>query len=240
MDKEKLPTTDITETVQNEQTQNHLTERQKEILRSNNLPEVFNQLTDRQKRSIVDIEEMLQAVEAKYGKTFIYVNYNAEQYQESGVLTAYPEDGIRDLDMFSVYREDNGQIGDDYLNVASRQCYIDLVKEYVADVAGEQNIWVYADVFQNTLSEYPVKAADIPGNVAAESWIFVDGGAVSEADFQALTKSVSKWMQENNIQGTANLVLLKADTLRLLTRFNYTDYLLSQYYIVRETCSVNG
>lgn len=60
-----------------------LTPRQTEILQQEGLPADINKLTQRQKKSIIDIEEMLQYAERKYGIQLVYVDYTAEKELES-------------------------------------------------------------------------------------------------------------------------------------------------------------
>ena len=52
-----------------------LTERQKDILKSQNLPQQWDELDMSVQESIEAIEEMLQYLEHKYGKTFVYAGY---------------------------------------------------------------------------------------------------------------------------------------------------------------------
>ena len=82
-----------------------LTERQTEILSAMSLPTEYEALTWTQKKAIVAIEEMLQAVELKYGREFAYAGYTAKGILEPEQLWAYPVDGNRETETFVVTRK---------------------------------------------------------------------------------------------------------------------------------------
>lgn len=88
----------------------HLTERQKEILIENNLPDKWMKLNTSQRQSIVAIEEMLEYLENKYNKKFCYAGYKPknELYLDEEALLAYAEGDNPDTDKFSVKRTEAG------------------------------------------------------------------------------------------------------------------------------------
>lgn len=242
MDKELSPSipSDVTATEQTnkEQANKELTERQKAVLAQQGLPQNYEELSSRQKMSIDDIEEMLQAVETKYGIKFSYVDYTAEYELESGVLSACPEGGRPKLDTFTVQRGQDGGFTDTYMCVAARDPFTAYLEEYLAGVTDSGNFRVYGKVLSTSLSAPPVARKDLPGNVRADSWIFVDGAKVTEAEFNSLTENVTQWLQGENLPGSAYFVLLKEGTLILLTEYNFTDYLSGEYMLAREFCNI--
>ena len=52
-----------------------LTDRQKEILREQGLPEIYEELTAAQRDMILSIEQLLEKVEDKYGKEMVFESY---------------------------------------------------------------------------------------------------------------------------------------------------------------------
>ncbi len=215
-----------------------LTERQQAILLDQGLPTVYDKLTERQKLSITDIEEMLQAVETKYGTDFVYVNYTAEKELESGILTAYPAAGNQKRDMFTVERSTDGSFVDTYMCIAARDVFEEYLMEYVGELIGTENARVYSEIIDTSLTELPVKSVSLSGNTCADSWIFVDGSKISGDDFVQFTNKVVEWLEEKNIPGSVYVLLLEEDTLVLLTKYNYTDYLTGNHILSRQFCNI--
>ena len=215
-----------------------LTERQKKILAEQGLSQDYSQLTSRQKMSITDIEQMLQAVESKYGKGFVYVDYNAEKELESGVLTAYPENGNKQLDAFTVMRDSADGFVDTYMSVVSRQPFEAYLTAQAVEAAGTDRIKTYSKVLETSLTPENLAPENFSGNLTADSWIFVDGAAMTEEAFAAFTETVTQWMQQEGLYGSVYFILLKEDHLMLLTKYNYTDYLTGDWVIGRQFCNV--
>lgn len=215
-----------------------LTERQKKILAEQGLPQDYSQLTARQKMTITDIEQMLQAVESKYGKSFVYITYNAEKELESGVLTAYPENGNKQLDAFTVVRDSADGYVDTYMSVVSRQPFEAYLTAQAVEAAGTDRIKVYSKVLETSLTQENLAPENFAGNLSADSWIFVDGAVVTEEAFAAFSETVTQWLQQEGLYGSVYFVLLKEDHLMLLTKYNYTDYLTGDWVIDRQFCNI--
>lgn len=215
-----------------------LTERQKKILADEGLPQEYSELTTRQQKSITDIEQMLQAVESKYGKTFLYINYTAEKELESGELTAYPENGNAAIDAFTVKREADNSFSDTYMCVLARPAFEEYLSAYAAETAGTDRIRVYSKVLETSLSQDSAMPEDFANKLTADSWIFVDGASVTEEAFASFTTNVTQWLQEQGLYGSAYFILLKEDHLMLLTKYNYTDYLTGDWVVARQFCNV--
>ena len=69
--------------------------------------------------------------------------------------------------------------------------------------------------------------------------VFIDGADLSEQDFREFETDFKEYLTGHQLYGTAQLILLKADQLVYLTKYNYTDYLSEEYYTLRETLYVN-
>lgn len=87
-----------------------LNERQCEILWSMDLPADWDELGYKQRESIVAIEEMLEYLEAKYNKTFIYAGYRYPDalFNDEEALLAYAEGDDPDTQCFTVTRTEDG------------------------------------------------------------------------------------------------------------------------------------
>ena len=87
-----------------------LNERQISILKNANLPTEWKDLNSAGRIGITAIEEMLQYLDKKYGKTFCYNGYVPENkvFLDNGCLYAYAEGDDPDIDTFTVERDGKG------------------------------------------------------------------------------------------------------------------------------------
>ncbi|MGO4988532.1 hypothetical protein ACTQ46_09795 [Gallicola sp. Sow4_E12] len=100
-----------------------LTERQISILEQENLPVDYEKLSVSQKKSIMEIEELLLYLEDKYDVSFSYVAYYTATVLEPEDLSARPENGDKG-DIVTVIRKysDEGDvsISDNYPSIAAK------------------------------------------------------------------------------------------------------------------------
>lgn len=87
-----------------------LNARQRDILKSKDLPTSWIKLQYNQKKAIVAIEEMLQYVEKKYNKKFCYNGYTAAMplFGDDECLYTYAEGDDPQTSTFSVERTEDG------------------------------------------------------------------------------------------------------------------------------------
>lgn len=209
-----------------------LTERQIRILEQEGLPTDYEQLDSRQQRAICAIEEMMAAVEEKYGVAFGYISYSDGGGREAEMLTLYPQNGDRDTDVFTVTREEEDGAyvcRDGYAALMAKPAFAAFVQSH-AQQLGENSVKVYSVVFHVEEGMGAVTEENVAHHVDGDSWIFVDGGSVAREAFEAYAAAFRDWRGENGITGAAQLILLKEDTLQYLTEFNYSDYLSAEYY----------
>ena len=95
-----------------------LSERQREILKKENLPQEYDKLTQTQKRAICRMEKMLCYLDEKYpGVEFRYLEYSAG-YFDTEWLSVYPRGGSSSRDIVTVRPADyneNGTFTDNYI-----------------------------------------------------------------------------------------------------------------------------
>lgn len=87
-----------------------LTDRQKEILKSKDLPQQWDELDKSIQDSIDAIEEMLQYLEKKYDKTFMYAGYKSNNpiFSDEESLVAYAVGDDPETQKCLVNRTDDG------------------------------------------------------------------------------------------------------------------------------------
>ena len=80
-----------------------LSERQREILKKENLPQEYDKLTQTQKRAICRMEKMLCYLDEKYpGVEFRYLEYSAG-YFDTEWLSVYPRGGSSSRDLSLIH-----------------------------------------------------------------------------------------------------------------------------------------
>ena len=214
-----------------------LNERQKAILAEVGLPMEYEALTRTRKKAIVAIEEMLQAVEQKYGRAFTYAGYAAKWILEPERLWAYPVGGHRPTETFVVTRKTiDGEVvyQDTHLLVAAKEKFSQYVKMELTAMTGLAEIKVYAQLTKLTTQSIPENYEEFDGHTSAKLWIFFDGASCSAERLQEMIRDFEGWMQEHRIYGRCQYILLHENVLPSLTRYNYTNYLAKQDYLARE------
>ncbi len=111
-----------------------LTDRQMDILISEDLPTDWNELTGQQQESIMAIEEMLQYLEEKYDKEFVYKGYRADNliYNDEESLLVYAKGDNPDTDCFTVERTEDG-FEDDYETVLAQDGYHEKIENSIRE-----------------------------------------------------------------------------------------------------------
>lgn len=199
-----------------------LTERQKSILESEGLPTEIEKLTYRQEKAIMGIEELLTYLEDKYDREFIFVDYSLPSTVSCETLRARVPEGDS-KDNFDVRRID-GQIEDDYMNVAIRDDYAQYVQDLLVAGLGNDRIKVFAYIRVTTLMEIPSDKADYKGTVSSGNEIFIYLPDSGEEQMDACYEAIKKILEDEYVRGDSEVVFLREDTVNEITKYNYRDY----------------
>lgn len=204
-----------------------LNERQKMILAESDLPIEYEELGYTQQKSIIAIEEMLQAVEAKYGMEFRYVGYILPGPLNEEKLVACAMDGYDSIDSFSVTREmvDGEYVyTDEYMCVAVRDAFSSYIETAIKTELEMQHVKVFSSIANTSLEYVPEDYSEMEGTVWGQVTVFLDGGVYSEEQMSEFTLTLKDWMKEHEMECILRVVLLKENILPELNLFNYTDY----------------
>lgn len=219
-----------------------LNEWQKEFLEEQGLPTEYSELNVTQRLSVDAIYEMIMYLEDKYGIGFEYNGYVRPQILEKEHLLAYPEGGDKETDTFTVTREDDGTLTDDYPNVAVRPYYEQLLTDYIEDYFDSRDIRVFSKITKvkfNDVSD--VSEEKIKGNVASSNKIFIDSSVCKDKEVDIFLSELSKWLNDNQLLGTNWIYLLNNKTsLSQITETNYKDYFDKTYVSVSTGCSIQS
>lgn len=206
-----------------------LNERQKMILAESDLPIEYEELGYTQQKSIIAIEEMLQAVEAKYGMEFRYVGYILPGPLNEEKLVVCAMDGYDSIDSFSVTREmvDGEYVyTDEYMCVAVRDAFSSYIETAIKTELEMQHVKVFSSIANTSLEYVPEDYSETRGKVWGMLCVFLDGGIYSEDQMSEFSVAFKEWTRKNEIGCTVRIVLLEKGILSELTRFNYTDYFM--------------
>ena len=219
-----------------------LAERQVAILSSVSLPTEYDALTWTQKKAIIAIEEMLQAVERKYGREFVYAGYSAKSILEPERLWAFPVDGNQETETFVVTRKKvDGKVvyEDTYLLIAAKELFSRYIETELKAMTGLEEIKVYSRLTKLTTESVPESYEAFDGHTSAELWVFFDGASCSVDQQRRIIRDFECWKQEHRVYGMVQYILLHENVLPSLTQYNYTNYLAKQDYKAREFSYAN-
>lgn len=215
-----------------------LNQRQKGILTEQGLSTEYMELSASQQKAIVSIEAMLVYVEKKYNTSFSYAGYSAQSSLEKEHMRAFPTSGEKEADSFTITKTDNGY-EDDYINIAVNAMYVAYVCDGIKTILPDTAIKVFAEITKTSLAEVPTVDTELQGKVESSLWIFIDGATFSGQDLNEFKAIFNDYLIEHQLYGMIQLVLLKDGKIVYPTKYNYTDYLSEEQYIVREMLYVN-
>lgn len=223
-----------------EEKNEELNEWQKEFLKEQGLPTEYSELNLTQQLSVEAIYEMIMYLEDKYGIGFEYNGYVRPQILESEHMYAYPEGGDKEIDTFTVTREDDGTLTDDYPNIAVRPYYEQMVTDYVKEYFGSDKVKIFSTVTETSLEKLDNISEDVmKGNVYGNNTIFIDNSiCTTKEELNKFANDYSMWLKEYEISSDSQIMLLYNPDITEVNRTNYTDYFGKDHIEVRLICYV--
>lgn len=210
-----------------------LNQRQKDILREQGLSTEYTNLSISQQKAIVSIEKMLCYADKKYRKSFSYAGYVAQNPLETEHMYAFPTEGDKEMECFTITKTEDGY-EDNYLNVAANTMFISYVSEGIKDILPGTKMKIFTEITKTTLTEVPTKDTDFSGKIESCLWIFMDGEMMEQQELVFFKEELHEYLAEHELYGMVQLILLHEGEIPYLTKYNYTDYLSDERYIVRE------
>ena len=221
-----------------------LNERQKEILEELRWSTDVEELDYFEKKAIIEIDNMLTAMEEKYNRSFSFIDYNGEGLGMGGLwedecMIAYPSDGAQSIDSFEVRKvegENGTEYEDDYMLVAIRDDYAKYVEELIISNLHTENVKVFADIYTTKLADIPDNKEDYEGNVS--SWKAVFLYVPDSSEISKYLELIQQILEEKRLRHECEVIFLKENILNEIKWYNYEDYLSSDFYIERRTIEV--
>lgn len=138
-----------------------LTTRQKDILKSKNLPQQWDELDMSIQESIQAIEEMLQFLEKKYGKTFVYAGYKKANntFNDEESLLAYAVGDDPETQKCIVNRTKDG-LEDTYGWVLASPVFNKKMQDKVSDLLSDNNYKLFTKLL-GVSNDGTVKASTV-------------------------------------------------------------------------------
>ena len=216
-----------------------LNEWQKEFLAEQELPTEYSELNLTQQLSVDAIYEMIMYLEDKYEIGFEYNGYVRPQILEKEYLLAYPEGGDKETDTFTVTREDDGTLTDDYPNVAVRPYYEQMLTDYIKNYFGSDKIRVFSIVTKTSIEDLTNISEDsMRNNVYCVNCIFIENSICTLDKFKTFINEYAEWSKEHGYTSTNRIMLFFNGNISELTHSNFTDYYGKEHLIARYMCYV--
>lgn len=214
-----------------------LNDTQKSILQEMGLSTNYEDLSFNQKDDIVAIDKMLTYIEKKYDVQFTYEGFEEESTASKQKLYVYPSSGVKGVDTVTVEETSDGYT-DDYLNVAATDLMLMYSEDQLKQIITDSEIRAFPTVTSNSLPAVPKDISDLDGKVVVDLFVYVDGNTSDNEKLKKIEEQVKEWAGQHSFSGTGEMVLLKENLLSKLNMNNYTDYLMPDSYITRETINL--
>lgn len=218
-----------------------LTERQQELLAQLELPKELEELSAKQKKAVVRIDEMLTYLEEKHDLEFRYSGYTAGELFGEEKLTAFPVGGNPLTDTVTVKTDNWGDFTDDFAWVRSKGLYNAEVKKLfesnlkencakVLTISGEASV---ANVRDLTLEQ-------MSGCFQADTIVFIRGNFTKE-QLEAATEAFGSWASSHGLWGHTQVLQLDAkQAWSTISEKNYKEFIVGNGAGIRVSCSVKA
>lgn len=209
-----------------ESTQQHyieLNERQKEILRSEGLPESVKDLGLNQLNAIIEIENVLQYMEEKYGKTFCYSSF-IEQGLLNGEEAHVYEEGTPKERLITVkteYNEGNRHYVDDYKEVQAADLYNQVMAQHCKDAWGIDPV-ILTDIYR---LQGEVTAETVIKNSTANVRIYFSDPNANQVQLDKMANELKDWLvnEQNKAPGDYRIFAMSPEAIKEFKALNVVN-----------------
>ena len=211
-----------------------LTDRQKEILKAAGLSTEYEELTDVQKESIVDIERALEYLEKTYGKEFVYTAYQLPDLLDGGrTVKCYEADDPdeRPITVTIGYNNESKQytFTDDYDMVLASRLHEQALYDYFCRETEATPSAVVSTVFE---INGDVAADTVIRNTGAFTNVLFSASATDEKKLRELANDYARWVTEDQTGGWGDtaFMIVSDEAAGELSGLNYEDVLHAYGY----------
>ncbi len=216
-----------------------LTERQKEILRENGLPEDYAALSDLQKSGITAIEHMLTHLEDTYHEEFVYNGYVPPGGVDPEYLTAYRKADPQEK-LITVYRSYDGSqfiYRDDYQEVVLADAYEAELADFFAQYLPRDNFWL-----ETSIDHISDREAPLVQRAGGNTLGFIKGTNDDWEEMKKIGQAYGEWLVAQNSDYPAGVLLYvqAEEDFRDTDAFNYSDRIHGGRYLYLIDVSVSS
>ena len=211
-----------TESVEQKEEKVVLNDRQKQILKEEGLPQDYEELQIKQQIAILNIENMLEYIEEKYNKEFVYSTYYSDAlYMESPYMEVYAaDDEEKRLITIEVagHTEDKKVIyKDDYREIMATEEYQEAIAQLIKDCGVDTEVRVYSLIDDLSDGE-----GDILPRVQSSNYVCMVNPFSSKEEAAAMAKKVLLELEKRNAKGIAIYYYIQTEDQ--YNRSNYGTY----------------
>ena len=202
----------------NKKTLTELTEQQKEILEQEGLPTDIEELSASQKRCIMKIDEMMNYMEETYGEEFVFDGFNEaeilDRWEKIYVYRAVDTDKTSSITVKRKWENGEWVYEDEYLFAYATSYWEELIRGYLKETLKENQFIVecYAG-YENDATVENIKKDFKKYSFCNSAYVYIDGGTVSEEEYEKLVKKLKKFGQEQKF-GYFSMDLLKKGVIQ--------------------------
>lgn len=208
-----------------------LNKRQKEILRSEGLPEDVKDLDLNQINAIVNIEKALQYLEKKYNKSFYYASYIEDGILNGQSLDCYEEGTPKEriITVKEVYDNEKISYEDNYKEVQAADIYNKVMSKHFKEVWNiDTKIITEIYELRKDINEFTaIKDASGFTN------IFFTDKTADQKKLNDMANELKDWLvnKQNKSPGTYRIYCIKPEAYKELTQYNLDD-IMNKYQFI--------
>ena len=215
-----------------------LNERQQEICMKEGMKTEYSLLSDEQKEAIIKIDLLLNYLEEKYDKEFIYENFLLDASTNSLIARAKDDSYRRDISASMDWIEDKYVYSDTYeVEVVFSDKYKECVEEYISEQLPDAEF--FTDVSVDSVDDDELAREDIYKHATSVSVSIVMANCFSSEDENIdFLKKTGSWMMDgnNSIVSFVELRTMNEDDYSLANYFNYLDRDIKDKQICKYEC----
>ena len=197
-----------------------LNDRQIEICTERGIPTEIDNMTEKQKKNIFRIEELLVYLEEKYDTEFFFLEYFEKSVDNDEQLLAYTDDtSIFDYTTLTIV--DFDEFKDDYIFQSYKNTIRIDLWEYFTNIF-KSKIFISSG-FSDAEHGNDSNIEELKNNTRVSFVVFVlNSEAPSEEE---LRDKMSNWYIDRGIYGTTSFFVVDSETFEKVNDDNYSDIL---------------
>lgn len=217
------PSTEQSTSLPNETEEKYmLSDRQKEILSSNGLPTVYEELDPYQQGDIRAIEDMLCYLEANYDDEFKYAGYvKSSAIDKEHLIASSAKYPFGEVVVYRQYINHEFVYEDNYYALAATPIYEETVDQWLSEYINNSQYIVFASV---SSAEEKIQESQILAQASASLSILISEDSCNEDNLYSIATQYGNWIKENSAGRQSSTTLLYLVPFSSLEETNLWNY----------------